>query len=119
MGKNQTVTVMSPPPHPKLQLFSPRVKRILALRLGQMARRHTKKISEQVACAQVSRFDFLSVFINDTLQDSSVPVDTVPKYLGKLNYCMGTVPGFQQDLAPEMTGSGCVIRSRNGQNSSL
>lgn len=34
----------------------------------QMARSHIKRISEQVACTQVSRFDFLHVFVSDRRQ---------------------------------------------------
>lgn len=41
----------------------------MALDLGQMARSHIKRISEQVVCAQAFKFDFLSMFISDIVAD--------------------------------------------------
>lgn len=66
MDNNEIVTSVMPPT--EFQVFSPSVKRILAFGLSQMARSHIKRISEQVACAQVSRFDFLGVFLSDRRQ---------------------------------------------------
>lgn len=63
MDNNKIVTSVMP--SPEFQVFFPIVKRILALGLSQMARSHSKRISEQVACSQVSRFHFLSVFTSD------------------------------------------------------